>query len=111
VLAVLGLVALGRLPQDLGDFLLELDQGAVGPTGGVGGHLGPVEGDHADPDHAGRRAQLQRLDEEASERLLVADAEAGEGHVVRGLVGGQDAEGEVLGAAPFELPGGAHPRQ
>jgi hypothetical protein len=28
--------------------------------------------------------------------------------VVGGLVGGQHPEGDVLGAAPFELPGGAH---
>jgi hypothetical protein len=38
----------------------------------------------------------------------VAGAEAGDGHMIRGLVGGKHAEGEVLMAAPFELPGGAH---
>jgi hypothetical protein len=40
--------------------------------------------------------------------LLVADPEPRDGHVVGRLVGGQDPEGEVLLAAAFELPGGAH---
>jgi hypothetical protein len=39
----------------------------------------------------------------------VPHAEAGDGHVVGGLVAGKDSEGEVLGAAPLELPGGAYP--
>ena len=38
----------------------------------------------------------------------MADPEAGDGHVVGRLIGGQDAEGDVLVAAPLELPGGAH---
>jgi hypothetical protein len=39
---------------------------------------------------------------------LVAGAEAGDGHVVGHLVGGQDPEGDVLLAAAFDLPGGTH---
>jgi hypothetical protein len=38
----------------------------------------------------------------------VADAEAGDGHMVGGLVGGQDPEGDVLSAAAFDLAGGAY---
>jgi hypothetical protein len=33
-----------------------------------------------------------------------------DGHVVGELVGGQDPEGDVLVAAPFDLPGGPHPQ-
>ena len=84
--------------------------GAVGLVRGVGGQLGPVEGDGADADHAGGGTQPQGLDEEAGERLLVADTEARDSHVVRRLVAGKDPEGEVLCAAAFELPGGAHPQ-
>jgi hypothetical protein len=51
---VLGLVGLGRLPQHLGDLLLELGQRAVGPAGGVGGHPGAVQGDQAQADQPGR---------------------------------------------------------
>jgi hypothetical protein len=47
---------------------------------------------------AGGGAQLQRGDQEPGQR----------GHMVGGLVGGKHTEGEVLGAAPFELPAGAH---
>jgi hypothetical protein len=68
--------------------------------------LGP--GRRCRPGHPGGGAQLQRLDEEAGQGLLVAGAEAGDGHVVGGLVGGKDPEGDVLGAAAFDLPGGAH---
>jgi hypothetical protein len=53
-------------------------------------------------------AQLQGLDEEAGKGLLVADAEARDRHVVGELVAGKHPEGEVLVAAPLDLPGGAH---
>jgi hypothetical protein len=108
VLAVFALVDLGGLAQDLGDLRLQPLMGAVGLVGGVGGQLGAVQGDGADPHHAGGRAQPQGLHEEPGQGLLVAGAEAGDGHVVGELVGGQDPEGEVLAAAAFELPGGAH---
>ena len=39
----------------------------------------------------------------------MAGAEPRDGHVVRGVVAGQHAERQVLGAAPLDLPGGAHP--
>jgi hypothetical protein len=107
---ILVLVGRGGLAQDLGDLGPELVVGAVGLVRGVGGQLGPVEGDGADADHAGGGTQPQGLDEEAGERLLVADTEARDSHVVRRLVAGKDPEGEVLCAAAFELPGGAHPQ-
>jgi hypothetical protein len=109
VLAVLGLVGLGRLAQDRRDLVVELGQGAVGPVGGVGGHLGAVQRDQAQADQPGRRAQLQRGDEEPGKRLFVAGAEPRDGHVVGELVAGQDTKGEVLAAVPLDLPGGAHP--
>jgi hypothetical protein len=77
VLAVLALVGLGGLPEDLGDLLLELAVGAVGPLGRVGGHLGAVQGDGAEPDHPGGRAQLERLHQEPGQGLLVADPGTG----------------------------------
>jgi len=58
---------------------------ASGGVGDVGGHLGAVQGDHAKADHAGGFAQLERSDQEVGQGLLVADAEAGDGHMVRGL--------------------------
>jgi hypothetical protein len=104
VLVVLALVGLCRLLQHLRHLVFELGQGAVGPIGGVGGHLGAVQRDHAKPDHPGGGAQLQRLHEEAGQGGLMAGAEAGDGLVVGSPVGGQDAEGDVLVAAAFDLP-------
>jgi hypothetical protein len=109
MLVVLGLVGLSGFPQDLGDLLLELAQGAVGPIGSVGGHLRPIKCHEAQADQPGRRAQLQRLDQEAGERRLVPNAESGDRHMVGELVAGKDAEREVLAAAPLDLPGGPHP--
>jgi hypothetical protein len=107
---VLVLVGLGGLPQDLGNLRFELVVGVVGLVCGVAGELGAVQRDGADLDHAGGSTQLQRGDEEPGQGLLVAGAEPGDGDVVGGLVGGQDPEGDVLLAAPFELAGGAHPQ-
>jgi hypothetical protein len=109
VLQVLALVGFGGLAQDLGDLALELVEGVAGGVGGISGHLGAVQRDGADLDHAGRGAQLQRLDQEAGQRLLVADAEPRDRHVVGELVAGQHPEGQILGAAPLDLPRGAHP--
>jgi len=60
--AILVLVGLGGLPQDLGDLALELVVGAVGLVGGVAGQLGAVQGHGPDADHAGGGAQPQGLD-------------------------------------------------
>jgi hypothetical protein len=98
------LVGLCRLLQHLRHLVFELGQGAVGPIGGVGGHLGAVQRDHAKPDHPGGGAQLQRLHETAGQGGLVADTEAGDGHMVGSPVGGKHPEGKVLVAAAFDLP-------
>jgi hypothetical protein len=82
VLAVLSLVGLGRLAQDLGDLVLELGQGAVGPIGGVGSHFGPIQRDDTQVDQPSCGAQPQRLHEQAGQGVLVAGAEPRDGHVV-----------------------------
>ena len=41
----------------------------------------------------------------------MADAEPGDGHVVGGLVAGQDPEGDVLVAVAFHLSGERTPMQ
>jgi hypothetical protein len=109
VLAVLRRVDLGGLAQDRGDLLVELGQRAVGLAGGVGGHLGPVQRHQAQADQPRFGTQPQRGDQQAGQGLLVADAESGDGHVVRGAVAGQHPEGEVLDTAPLDLPRGPHP--
>ena len=109
MLQVVALVGLGGLPEDLGDLALELVEGAAGGVGGIGGHLGAVQGDGAELDHPRGGAQPQRGDQEPGQGLLVPHAEAGEGHVIGELVAGQHPEGEVLAAAPLDLPRGAHP--
>ena len=47
-------------------------QATVGVKRRVGLDLGPVQGDHSDPDEARRRAQPEDLDEAGREGLLVA---------------------------------------
>jgi hypothetical protein len=72
---VLAPVGRGGLAQELCNLGLELLLGAVGAVGlvgGVAGQLGPIQRDRADPHHAGGRAQLQGLHEEARQGLLVA---------------------------------------
>jgi hypothetical protein len=105
-LAVLGLVDGSCLLEQLGDLGLEVGVGAVGRRGGVGLDLGAIEGDQAQADHAGRRAQLQRLDQQSGQGLFMADPEPSDGHVIRRAVAGQDPEGDVFLAAPFDLAGG-----
>jgi hypothetical protein len=85
LLAVLGLVGLGRLPQDLLDLGLDLVEGAVGLVGGVGGHLGAVQRDDPQTDQLSGGAQPQRGDQQLGQGGLVADAEAGDGDVVGGV--------------------------
>jgi hypothetical protein len=62
VLAVLGLIGLGGLLQDLVNLVLQLGQRAVGPAGGVGSHLRAIQRDYTQADHPGRGAQPQRPD-------------------------------------------------
>jgi len=65
VLLIVSPVGRGGLGEQLGDLGLQSGVGAVGRGGGVGLDLGPVQGDQPQPDHPGRRAQLERLDQEA----------------------------------------------
>src|SRR5512132_614496 len=58
-------------------------------------------------DHAGGRAQLQRGHQQPGQGLFVADPEPGDGYVSGGAVAAQDAKGDVLGAAAFDLAAGA----
>jgi hypothetical protein len=81
-LAVLGPVGRGGLGEQLGDLGLEVGDGAVGRRGGVGCDLGAVQGDQPQAHHPGRRAQLQRLNQQPSQGLFVADPKAGDGHVI-----------------------------
>jgi hypothetical protein len=84
VLLIVGPVGLGGLLEQLGHLGLEVSVGAVGRGSGVGGDLGAVQGDQPQADHAGRRAQLQRLDQQPSQGLFVANSEARDGHVIGG---------------------------
>jgi hypothetical protein len=110
VLLVLTVVGLGGLAQDLGDFLLEPGQGAVGGVGGVAGDLGAVQRHQSHAQQPRFAAQPERGDQDAGQGLLVAGTERSDRHVVGGAVGGQHAEGEVLLAASFDLPLRTAPR-
>jgi hypothetical protein len=107
VVLIVSPVGLGGLGEQLGDLGLEVGVGAVGRRGGVGGDLGAVQGDQPQAHHAGRRAQLQRLDQQPSQGPFVADPEPGDGYMIRGAVAAHDAEGDVLVAAPLDLARGA----
>jgi hypothetical protein len=109
VLAVLGLIRLSGLGEQLGDLGLEVSMGAVGRRRGVGLDLGAVERDEPQAHHPGRRAQLQRLDQQPGQGVFVADPEPGDGHVIGGAVAGQDPKGDVFLAAAFDLARGADP--
>jgi hypothetical protein len=78
------------LLEQLTDLLGEVGVGAVGRGGGVGGHLGPVQGHQSQADHAGCRAQLQRGDQQSGQGLLVADPEPSDGYMAGGGVGVKD---------------------
>jgi hypothetical protein len=104
VLLVLDPIRLGSLLEQLGDLRLQVGVGAVGPIGGVGGHPGAIQRDQAQPDHPGRRAQLERGHQQPGQGLLVAGPEAGDGYMIGRAVAGKDPEGEVLAAAPLDLP-------
>jgi hypothetical protein len=96
---ILGRVNPSGLLEDLpGDLLIV--------AGGVmrrrRGDLGAVNRDHADLDQAAARTQRQHLAEQAGDRGLVANAEARNGRVIGRLVGRDDAEGDVVAAAPLD---------
>jgi hypothetical protein len=106
---IVGPVGRGGLLEQLGHLGLEVSVGAVGRGSGVGLDLGAVQGDQSQAHYAGRRAQLQRLDQQPSQGLFVANSEARDSHVIGGAVAGKDPESDVLGAAPLDLAGGTDP--
>jgi hypothetical protein len=106
---LLGPIRLGGLLEHLRDLCFELGVSALGRRGGVGLDLGAIQGDQPQAHHPSRSAQLQRLNQEAGQRLLVADPEPRDGHMVGPAVAGQDPEGNVLLQAPLDLPRGADP--
>jgi hypothetical protein len=66
--------------------------GAVGRGAGVGLDLGAIErdqDDQAQADHPGRRARLQRLDQQAGQGLFVADPEPRDRHMVGPAIAGR----------------------
>jgi hypothetical protein len=72
--------------------------------GGVGVHLGAVDGDHLHVHQAGLGAELQHVAEQLAQRALVALAEARDRRVIRGLVRGDHPHRDVLVAAPLDPP-------
>jgi hypothetical protein len=100
VLAVLSLIDSGGLGERLGDLGREI---GVGRRGGVGLDLGAVQGDQARCTHPGRRAQLQRLNQQAGQGLFVTDPEPGESY--QGESRMLDSPEDVCaGQAGFEYP-------
>lgn len=98
---VLGGVDAAGLLEDLGGDLLV---GADGTVARGGSEFRAVQGDHADIDQAGLRAEAEHLAEEVAESLLVANAKAGDRGVVGNLVGADHPEGDVLPAAALDPP-------
>lgn len=77
------------------------------PLGGVAGDQAAVERDQPDRDEPGLRAERKDLLEGVGQGLRMTSAKAGDRGVVWGLVGAQDAEGDILTAAPLDAAGGA----
>jgi hypothetical protein len=75
---------------------------------GRGGDLGAVDRHHADPDQAAARTQRQHLAEQARDRRLMANAEARDRRVIGRVVGGDDAERDIVLAAPLDRARGPH---
>jgi hypothetical protein len=102
---------LGLQGGDLGfDLLFLADQAAVAHRlvlGGVGLQFGAVQGEAAHFDHAEFLCEVQGLGEQVGQGVQVAAAEPGDGVEVGGLVGGQEPEGDVVGATALDRPGGA----
>jgi hypothetical protein len=94
-------VGFGGLGEDLaGDLLVA----AVGAHRRVGLDLGAVQRDHADRHQARLGAEAEDLAEQVTERVLVADAEACDRRVIGRMVGGDDAERDILVAAALDPP-------
>ena len=71
---------------------------------GVGRDLGPIDGDHPDPDQPGVRAERQHLAEQLGQRALVTLAKPRDRGVIGRLIGADHARGDVLDTAPLQPP-------
>lgn len=81
----------------------------VGVLGSVGMNLRSVDRDNLSLDQASFRAEPQDLTEQAGQSVLVALAEPGDRAVIRHLVRGDHAIGDILDAAALDHPRGALP--
>ena len=70
----------------------------------VGVDLRAVDGNHRDVDEAALDAEAQDLAEHARQRILVALTEPRDRRVIRDLMGGDDAKGNVFLAGPLDRP-------
>lgn len=77
-------------------------EAAVGPKRGVRFHLGPIKCDQPEAEESGDSREAQDLDEAGSESLFIHLTTSGDGGVVRGGVGGDHSEGDVLLATPLD---------
>lgn len=106
------LLGLGEERPHLGlELLLSDDQPSEAHRlvfGGIGPDLGAVEGHATELDETDPLGDLQSLDEQSLEDVEVLLTKAGNGVVVRVLVGGEVAKGHILVGGAFDLPGGAH---
>jgi len=97
-----------RLGQDL---LGDLPVVARRVAARVRVHLGAVDRDEPDLRESGLGAQPQDLAEQGPERGLVALAKARDGAVIRPLVGGDHAAGDILHAPALDRPRGPAPER
>lgn len=81
---------------ELALFLAHLRVRPAAVVARAGLQLGAVDGHVARLDESRAPAQFERLDEELGERLEMLLAEAGDGVVIRMLVGGEVAEGDAV---------------
>ena len=74
--------------------------------GGIGLHLGAIEGHMTQAHHAGLLAEPQNLHNQPTERLEVAAAELTDPAVIWLLVAGEHPERQILVTGPLDPVGG-----
>ena len=116
VTVVLVIVHLPGLPQQLRHLRLQLRflllHAPVAHRlipGGVGPHLGPVQGHMAQLHQSRLLTQRQHLQEQAPQRLQMVLAKVGDGAEVGSVVGRQHPEADVLVETLGNATGGGHP--
>ena len=73
--------------------------------GGIGLHLGAIQGDMTQAHHPRLLAQPQNLNKQILESVEIPAPELTDAAVVRLLIPSQHSEGQVLVAGPFNLAG------